>query len=200
MPNIWLPLVAGVNLAVALVVALPAFARRPHLAGRLLLAAVPALWAVGIFAVFLYFQAAVPPSPVEIDPDGSVIVVKHGNVDWIAWEDQVDMAHRLALWITLVTLLGLVLLGVTRAIWAGGGGTGAPRHERRQPLPSRRSHPHPSAASRCTATPAMTRATPATSAGAGICRSTTTPMATAEAGSRESSSANVARGRRAIAS
>jgi hypothetical protein len=52
---------------------------------------------------------------------------------------------------------------------------------------------------RCSATAAITSATPVSSAGVGIWRSTSAPITVAVAGSSANISENVARGRRAIA-
>lgn len=109
----WLLLCAAANLLLAAATAL-ALVRRPRPVWRLALAGLPLLWALLMAAAYLHLRATMPSSPVATGPDGRPIVLRHGNVDWLIWEDHVSTAVILAFWLTLATAFGLVGLWLVR--------------------------------------------------------------------------------------
>ena len=66
----WLLIFAGVNLALGAVGLLSAPARRGQTPRRLVLAGVPALWALLMVGAYLYLRATMPPPSVVVGPDG----------------------------------------------------------------------------------------------------------------------------------
>jgi hypothetical protein len=119
----WLLIFAGVNLALGAVGLLSALAHRGQTPWRLVLAGVPALWALLMVGAYLSLRATMPPPSVVVGPDGHPIMLsnghvelRHGNVDWIVWEGRVSMAGTLAFWLTVATLLCLLVLWLMRSL------------------------------------------------------------------------------------
>jgi hypothetical protein len=86
----------------------------PPLLRRLVLAGVPALSALLMVGSYLYLRATMPPSPVlGSRPDGTLLL-RHGNLASIVWQERVSAASVLAFWLTAATLLCLVALWLAR--------------------------------------------------------------------------------------
>jgi hypothetical protein len=112
----WLLIFAGVNLALGAVGLLSPLARRRRTPRRLVLAGVPALWALLMVGSYLYLRATMPPSPVlGSRPDGTLLL-RHGNLASIVWQERVSAASVLAFWLTVATLLCLVALWLARGL------------------------------------------------------------------------------------
>ncbi len=106
---------AGVNLALGAAGLLSPPTRHGWTTRRLVQAGVPVLLALLMVSTYLYLRATRPPSRIDVGPDGR-LMVRHGNLDWIAWQESVSAASVLAFWLTTATLLCLVALWLTHSI------------------------------------------------------------------------------------
>ena len=99
----WLLIFAGANLApgaVSLLSPRPRVQRRHGwTARRLVQAGVPALWALLMVGAYIYFRVTEPP-----------LTGRYSLRVWSVWDIRVRVASALAFWLTVATMLCLVVL------------------------------------------------------------------------------------------